>query len=81
MFAGASNAIQGVTMDLRHLNSLSIADDHSSTIIGTGKRWGDVYEILEPMNLTVVGGRATQLGVGGFILGGMLRALYCLAVK
>ncbi len=24
---------------------------------------------LEPMNLTVVGGRDTQIGVGGFILG------------
>jgi hypothetical protein len=81
MFAGASNAIGGVTMDLRHLNSLSIAVDHSSTIVGTGKRWGDVYEVLEPMNLTVIGGRDTQLGVGGFILGGRSRALHCLAVK
>lgn len=70
MFARASNAIGGVTIDLQNFNSLSISEDYSSTWIGSGKRWGEVYEVLEPMNLTVVGGRDTQLGVGGFILGG-----------
>ncbi|TEB18385.1 hypothetical protein FA13DRAFT_1745934 [Coprinellus micaceus] len=33
---------------------------------GTGLRWGDVYEALEPLGLSVVGGRGVEVGVGGF---------------
>ncbi|KAG9080807.1 hypothetical protein FRC06_006138 [Ceratobasidium sp. 370] len=38
--------------------------------VGPGLIWDDVYAALEPHNVTVVGGRATGIGVGGFILGG-----------
>jgi FAD/FMN-containing dehydrogenase len=70
MSAGASNAPQGVTIDLRYLNKIDLADDHLITSIGAGTRWGEVYRRLEPLNLTVVGGRDSQIGAGGFILGG-----------
>jgi FAD/FMN-containing dehydrogenase len=69
MFAGSSNAPEGITIDMRHLNGLKVADDRMTTSVGTGRKWGEVYNELEPMNLTVVGGRDTQIGVGGFILG------------
>lgn len=69
IFAGASNAPGGVTIDMRDINGLKVADDRLTTSIGTGRKWGEVYRELEPMNLTVVGGRDTQIGVGGFILG------------
>jgi len=69
IFAGASNAHEGITIDLHHLNGLQVSGDRSTTSVGTGRRWGDVYRELEPMDLTVVGGRDTQIGVGGFILG------------
>jgi FAD/FMN-containing dehydrogenase len=69
MSAGASNAPQGVTIDLRHLNHIELADDHLTTSVGAGTRWGEVYKRLEPLNLTVVGGRDSQIGAGGFILG------------
>jgi len=69
MSAGASNAHQGVTIDLRRLNHVELAEDHLTTSVGAGTRWGKVYEILEPLNLTVVGGRDSQIGAGGFVLG------------
>jgi len=69
MFPGASNAHQGITMDLGNLNSLQVSGDRLTTSVGTGTKWGEVYRELEPMNLTVSGGRDTQIGIGGFILG------------
>lgn len=72
MFSGASNAPGGVTVDLRHLDSIAVSEDHLSTFVGTARKWGDVYSVLEPMNLTVVGARDSQIGVGGFVLGGEL---------
>ncbi|KAE9393030.1 FAD-binding domain-containing protein, partial [Gymnopus androsaceus JB14] len=37
---------------------------------GAGSRWRDVYAVLKPENLTTVGGRVGDVGVGGFLLGG-----------
>ncbi len=71
MFAGASNAPGGITLDLRNLNGLSISDDRETAYVGTGNRWADVFEYLDPLNRTVVGGRSGDVGVGGFLLGGM----------
>jgi FAD/FMN-containing dehydrogenase len=70
MFAGASNAVGGITIDLKYLNGITLSDDQETANIGPGNRWGDVYEKLEPKGLTVVGGRVTDVGVGGFMLGG-----------
>ena len=69
MFPGASNAQQGITMDLRNLNGLRVSDDRLTTSVGTGTKWGEVYRELESKNLTVSGGRDTQISIGGFILG------------
>jgi FAD/FMN-containing dehydrogenase len=69
MSAGASNAPQGITIDLRHLNHIELADDQLTTSVGAGTRWGEVYRRLEPLNLTAVGGRDSQIGAGGFVLG------------
>ncbi|KAJ8130695.1 hypothetical protein O1611_g2930 [Lasiodiplodia mahajangana] len=38
-------------------------------VVGTGLRWGDVYHYLDQYNVTVVGGRILQVGVGGLTLG------------
>lgn len=38
--------------------------------IQPGSNWGHVYEALEPYGVTAVGGRASPVGVGGFITGG-----------
>jgi hypothetical protein len=70
MFSGASNTHQGIAIDLRYLNDIEVASDHLTTFISSGNKWKDVYEVLEPMGLAVLGGRDSIVGVGGFILGG-----------
>lgn len=70
MFVGASNAPGGITIDLSKLDDIDISDDLEWARVGTGNRWNAVYNKLEPLNRTVVGGRVGEVGVGGFILGG-----------
>ncbi|KIW68160.1 hypothetical protein, variant 1 [Phialophora macrospora] len=68
---GASNIDDGITLDLSALDSVSLASDRSYVDVGTGARWLDVYRALDPWGLTVAGGRAASVGVGGYLLGGM----------
>ncbi|KAH3948470.1 hypothetical protein HBI56_121770 [Parastagonospora nodorum] len=60
----------GILIDLQKLNAISLSADKKVATIGPGKRWGEVYEALDPHELSVVGGRIPQVGVGGLILGG-----------
>ena len=48
----------------------SMSPSTGSVTIGTGLIWDDVYAALDPHNVTVVGGRLSGIGVGGFTLGG-----------
>jgi FAD/FMN-containing dehydrogenase len=52
------------------IREVEVSEDRGTTRVGTGLRWGEVYEALEPQGLTVVGGRDSGVGVGGFLLGG-----------
>ncbi|KAE8445079.1 hypothetical protein EG329_013794 [Mollisiaceae sp. DMI_Dod_QoI] len=70
LFVGGSNAPGGITIDLRKLDEIDVAEDLQTAKVGTGNRWKRVYEKLEPLNRTAVGGRNGEVGVGGFILGG-----------
>ena len=74
MFAGASNAPGGITIDLMSLNSIELEKDEDGEIatakVGSGSKWSEVYATLEPLGRTVAGGRSSQIGVGGFLLGG-----------
>ena len=69
---GSSNADAGITIDLARLNGVRIAEDKKSVRIGAGLRWLDVYTALERAGLMVVGGRVSDVGVGGLTLGGKL---------
>lgn len=69
-FAGASNIDGGVTFDMRAMNSTSLSSDRKIAHVGTGALWKDVYTAMEPENLAVVGGRVSDIGVGGLTLGG-----------
>ncbi|KAF2477208.1 FAD-binding domain-containing protein [Lindgomyces ingoldianus] len=60
----------GVLIDLTKLNKLSISKDYHTVSVGPGARWGEVYQYLDPYNVTVIGGRVPQVGVGGLMLGG-----------
>lgn len=70
MCIGASNAQGGITIDLRKLDDVVVDEGLEWARVGTGNKWKRVYEVLEPLGRTAVGGRDGEVGVGGFILGG-----------
>jgi len=72
VWPGSANIADGVTIDLRGLNSIKVSDDKSSVSVGPGARWVDVYGELDAMGLAVLGGRSSTVGVGGLITGGGL---------
>ncbi|KAJ6598668.1 hypothetical protein B0H10DRAFT_1924182 [Mycena sp. CBHHK59/15] len=67
---GASNIDDlGFTMDLQKLNSISLSRDQSIVSVGPGCTWKMVYDALDPYHLVALGGRASSVGVGGFLMG------------
>lgn len=61
-WAGASNIQGGPVIDLRSLNAIQLSSDKGEVEIGVGASWGDVYETLDPLGLSVNGGRASTPG-------------------
>ncbi|KAG8708586.1 hypothetical protein FRC09_001150 [Ceratobasidium sp. 395] len=53
-----------------HLGSTAADGSVGTVNIGSGLVWDDVYNALQPHDVTVVGGRVSGVGVGGFTLGG-----------
>ncbi|KUI58320.1 Bifunctional solanapyrone synthase [Cytospora mali] len=60
----------GILVDLQRLNEVTLSSDNSVVSIGPGARWGAVQDVLAEQNTTVMGGRYSDVGVGGLILGG-----------
>jgi len=67
---GASNIQDGLTVDLANLNQISISLDKKTASIGPGNTWAPVYTALEAQNISMIGGRVGDVGVGGLVLGG-----------
>ncbi|KAI5783709.1 hypothetical protein EDC01DRAFT_664102 [Geopyxis carbonaria] len=67
-----SSTSTGVAIHLSALASIVLSADKATVHIGAGARWGDVYTALESHALSVPGGRASTIGVGGLTLGGGL---------
>jgi FAD/FMN-containing dehydrogenase len=57
-------------MDLSKLNTISLDSKGTTASIGPGARWGDVYNYLSLKGVSVAGGRAASVGVGGLTVGG-----------
>lgn len=76
--SGFSNIDGGVTLDLTSLNDVGIFQDgaHVTASVGTGATWGDVYEVLDTHGRSLNGGRASGVGVGGFLSGGCTTLYY-----
>lgn len=70
-FAEASNIQGGLTMDLAYLDQVQVSTERTLTRVGAGNRWVNVYSQLDPLGLSVIGGRVAAVGVGGLTLGGM----------
>ncbi|ORX90094.1 FAD-binding domain-containing protein [Basidiobolus meristosporus CBS 931.73] len=66
---GASST-KGLLIDLSQFNQVQLSGDKKTVTVGAGLRWGAVYKQLTPHNISLVGGRVSSVGVGGFTLGG-----------
>lgn len=51
-------------------NTVHLSDDRKMAGLGPGNTWWDVYRVLDPLGVSVVGGRTAGVGVGGLLLGG-----------
>ncbi|KAF7594066.1 hypothetical protein BBP40_010203 [Aspergillus hancockii] len=60
----------GVLLSSFGLARISLSEDESTVNVGPGNRWSNIYDYLEPYELTVVGGRLGHVGVPGYIIGG-----------
>ncbi|KAL8951437.1 MAG: hypothetical protein Q9222_002598 [Ikaeria aurantiellina] len=69
-FAGSANIEDGVTIDMRSIRAVNVNQQKTVVSVGAGARWSGVYEVLDAVGLGVAGGRISDVGVGGLILGG-----------
>ena len=69
--AGAANIQGGVTIDLSALTQFGLSKSNTSATIGPGLRWGQVYTKLAAYGQATTGGRSGNVGVGGYLLGGI----------
>jgi len=60
----------GVLLDLGEMRKISLSEDRDIATVGPAATWDAVYEELEKHERTVVGGRVTDVGVAGLVLGG-----------
>ncbi len=70
IWTGAANIEGGITVDLRSMNAVVLSEDRTVASLSAGGVWSDIYPQLDPYNLTVMGGRVSGIGVGGFSTGG-----------
>ncbi|ORY10764.1 hypothetical protein BCR34DRAFT_341023 [Clohesyomyces aquaticus] len=70
--SGAASIHNGVLIDLSLLCDVTPAEDGSIVAIGAGAKWKHVSQALDEKGLAVVGGRNSDVGVGGLTLGGGL---------
>lgn len=61
-WAGASNIAGGVVIDIRALNSITVNQENWTVSVGAGASWDQVYERLDPIGLSVNGGRSAEVG-------------------
>lgn len=67
---GCANIQDGVTLDLRQLDTVEVKDGVAR--IGAGARWGAVYDQVQAQGLGITGSRSALGGIGGLALAGGL---------
>jgi FAD/FMN-containing dehydrogenase len=70
-YAGQSCLDGGIQLDLVKLNTIEIDKSKGTVTVGAGCTWRSVYETLQKEGCIAVGGRSADVGVGGFLIGGM----------
>jgi hypothetical protein len=70
------SSTSGVQISLARFDTFNVNIDAQTVDLGPSLSWDDVYERLDPYQVTVIGGRIPGVGVGGLTLGGgVLRLL------
>jgi FAD/FMN-containing dehydrogenase len=67
---GGSNVEGGITISFEKLSKITLAADKKAASFQPGHTWFDIYTALEKDNTAVIGGRVSDVGVGGLTLGG-----------
>ncbi|KAI1111766.1 FAD binding domain-containing protein [Nemania sp. NC0429] len=70
VFANANSIRNGITIDLGNMNKTRYNAESKTASIQPGSRWKSVFETLAKYGVAVTGGRDSDVGAGGFILGG-----------
>ena len=52
----------GVQISLRRLNSFSVNNKTKTVTLGTGLKWDEAYQLLEPYGVNVAGARIPGVG-------------------
>jgi hypothetical protein len=78
---GFANIDGGVLVDMSNFTRLEYDAATNTAVVGAGLRWGEVYAGLQAYNVTVVGGRVLDVGVGGLTLGCMLLLIFLLILQ
>ena len=73
--AGASSIEGGITISFANMKDVTLSKDKSVASIGPGNIWGEVFATLTKSDLSVVGGRLYNIGVGGLTTGGKFALL------
>ncbi|GAA1765469.1 FAD-binding oxidoreductase [Luedemannella helvata] len=68
--AGMALVDDGLVIDLRRMNGVSVDPDARTVTIGGGATMSDLDRATQPSGLATTGGRVSSTGVGGFTLGG-----------
>lgn len=69
-WSGSANIQDGITFDMAGFDMIEVSDDNTTTGVGSGLRWVDVYLKLDSLDLATSGGRDADVGVAGLTLGG-----------
>ena len=64
------SSTKGILISMHPFDTVIFHANNQTVDVGSGLIWDDVYKALEPYNISVLGGRVTGVGVGGFVLGG-----------
>ena len=68
MNPGFSSTI-GIHISMRRFNKVIYHPNDKTVDVGAGLIWDEVYAALDPLNVTVTGGRLSGIGVAGLTLG------------
>jgi len=68
--AGACLVQDGLVLDLRRIDAVSVSPDSRSVVVGGGCNWGQVDRATQLAGAATTGGRVSTTGVGGLTLGG-----------